>query len=72
MGVPLFCVLVLILLLLTDSDSPLGNRGNYSQFYILLLFPDIWDWEPWENLQQADTDAVVSQPQCSNTCFGSS
>lgn len=56
MGVPLLCVLVLILLLLTDSDSPLGNRGNYSQFYILLLFPDNWDWEPWENLQQADTE----------------
>lgn len=70
--VPLLWVLVLILLLLTDSVSPLGNMGNYSQFYILLPFPDIWDWEPWENLQQADTGAVISQPQQSNACSCSS
>lgn len=29
-------------------------------------FPEAWDWEPWKNLQHADTDAVVSQPQHSN------
>lgn len=57
-GVLLLWVLVLVLLLLSDSVSPLGNGGNYSQFYI--------PWEPWKNLQHADTDAVVSQPQHSN------
>lgn len=60
--VPLLWVLVLILLLLTDSVFPLGNMGNCSQFSILLLFPDVWDWKSRENLQQADTAAVISQP----------
>lgn len=45
-GFPLLWMLVLILLQLTDSISSLGN--NYTQFYIPLLFPGIWDWE---NLQ---------------------
>lgn len=47
-GFPLLWMLVLILLQLTDSISSLGNRDNYTQFYIPLLFPGIWDWE---NLQ---------------------
>lgn len=57
-GVPLFWVLVLVLLLLSDLVSPLGNGG--------FTFPEVLVWEPWENLQQADTDAVVSQPQHSS------
>lgn len=56
----------MILLQLTDSISSLGNWDNYPQFYIPLLFPDIWDWENLQMLYNLIPNTAVHAPVLAN------